>query len=274
MRKIVTAGVGTLTLMLTPQVAAAADIPVAVAAKAPARALPAPEPWRGFYIGVHGGYAFGDQAVNFTSASALYAPEIGVTIPNALAGRPRGAMAGIQWGTNYQFGSFVLGTASDFAWSDVKRSETFTLIGPGLTRTNVAEQRMKWFGTTRLRAGFLPTDNVLLYATGGLASGTVEVNVSNLAVGVPCAVAGACPAGSLSRTRYGWTGGGGIEVASGPWSFFVEYLHYDLGSANFSYTDPTVAGFITASTRVSGELVRGGVQYRFDWTPLDLIFGR
>jgi outer membrane immunogenic protein len=274
MRGLAIAAVGALTLGLAPQVGSAADIPVAVPAKAPVMAPPSAQPWRGFFIGIHGGYAWGNQAVNFAALGPFYALDVGANIPFSLAGKPRGAMAGIQWGTNYQFGSFVLGTASDFAWSDVKRSETLTLTGLGLTRINSAEQRMKWFGTTRLRGGFLPTDNVLLYVTGGLASGTAEVNVSHLAVGLPCAVAGACPAGSYSRTRFGWTAGGGIEIASGPWSFFAEYLHYDLGTANFAYTDPAGAGFLLASTRFSGELVRGGVQYRFDWTPLDLILGR
>ena len=275
MRRILLAGIGVLALVgSAPQMAFAADIPVAIPVKAPVIAPPPVQPWRGFYIGVHAGYAFGNEPVRFSSPGGFYALDIGTTIPFELAGKPRGAVAGVQWGTNYQFGNIVLGTASDFSWSDVKRSETLALTFLGLTRTNVAEQRMKWFGTTRVRGGVLIDPSVLLYVTGGLASATTETTVSNLALGFTCATPGACPAGNVSRTRFGWTAGGGIEIASGPWSFFAEYLHYDLGTQNFLYTDPAVAGFILASTRYSGELVRGGVQYRFDWTPLDLLFGR
>jgi hypothetical protein len=55
----------------------------------------------------------------------------------------------------------------------------------------------------------------------------------------------------------------------------VEYIHYDLGHLNYNMTDPTSPGtFIAASTKFSGDIVRGGINYRFDWTPWELIFGR
>jgi hypothetical protein len=37
-------------------------------------------------------------------------------------------------------------------------------------------------------------------------------------------------------------------------------------------TFPTA--FIATSTRFSGDIVRGCINYRFDWTPWELIFGR
>ena len=64
-----------------------------------------------------------------------------------------------------------------------------------------------------------------------------------------------------------------MEYAVGHWSANLEYLHYDLGNLNYNMTDPTTTAFIGASTKFSGDIVRGGVNYRFDWTPWEFIFG-
>ena len=63
------------------------------------------------------------------------------------------------------------------------------------------------------------------------------------------------------------------NTARGPWMFALEYLHYDLGTQSFNYGDRHLAGLLSASTRFSGDMVRGAISYRFNWTPLGLIFG-
>ena len=51
--------------------------------------------------------------------------------------------------------------------------------------------------------------------------------------------------------------------------------NYDLGKLNYSISDPTLpAGVITGSSKVTGHIVRGGLNYRFNWTPWELVFGR
>ena len=50
---------------------------------------------------------------------------------------------------------------------------TSTLIG---TAATVYDAKIAWFGTLRGRLGFLITDQVLLYGTGGLAYGGVELS--------------------------------------------------------------------------------------------------
>jgi len=40
------------------------------------------------------------------------------------------------------------------------------------------KQEMKWFGTTRLRLGVLPTQQLLIYGAGGLAYGRLETSAS------------------------------------------------------------------------------------------------
>ena len=270
----VIAGAGALVWMSAAGPVLGADIPARPIVKAPV-AAPAYN-WYGFFIGVQGGYGWGRDAVAFSSATPPYLTAVGTTIPLTMADDPRGGTLGVVYGSNWQLGQWVIGTISDFSWADIRSSETLTLAaapGPFGTRTNFAEQRMRWFATTRGRVGYLITENVLLYGSGGLASANVDVSVANPAVGVPCAVAAACPSGSFGKTRYGWAAGAGIEYGAGPWMFAVEYLHYDLGTQSFLYGDGISPALISASTKISGDMVRGSISYKFNWTPWGLLFG-
>jgi outer membrane immunogenic protein len=241
----------------------------------PLRPAPPAMSWYGSFIGIQAGYAWGSEAVEFTNATGALAGTLGVTIPRALAQNPAGFVGGAQWGSNWQSDRFVYGFFSDFSYSDIRASETLALGGGALgTRSNFAEQRLMWFGTSRLRGGYLVSDNLLLYGSGGLASGTTEVTVSNNAAGLPCSFAGACPFGSDSKTRYGWALGLGAEYAYGPWSITLDYIHYDLGRLNLTYGDGVSTSFATTSTRFSGDMLRGGINYRFNWTFWDLLTGR
>jgi outer membrane immunogenic protein len=257
LRTVLTASVLTAGALMTLALPAqAADMSVK------ARPMAAPPPvqnWYGFYVGVHAGYAWGGDGVDFTGATGGLL--VGANIPGSLGGSSNGFIGGIQWGSNYQFDRIVLGFDSDFSYMDRDETQSVTLLGV----TTTANQSLDWFGTTRLRAGFLVTPNVLLYAAGGLASGSAEVNVSQTGAFVGAA--------SVRDTLWGWTLGGGIEFLSGPWMFRVEYLHYDLGDIDFTYA-VAAASTVTTSTNFSGDIVRAGISYKFNWTPLGVLFGR
>ncbi len=270
----VIAGAGALVWMSAAGPLLAADIPAAPIVKAPV-AVMAKQSWYGSYIGVHGGYGWGRNGVVGTP-DAFYAPLfIGAGIPNSLAGDPKGFIGGVTYGSNWQFGSVVLGTDSDFSFTDIKSSQTVNGAFAGVPFTANASQKLSWLSTSRLRGGVLLGDNVLLYATGGLATGHVEVNSNAVAaVAGGCLLAGGCPSGGISKNQWGWAAGGGIEFANGPWQFRAEYLHYDLGTVNFAIRDLVVpAASINASTKVSGDIVRGALTYRFNWTLFGLITG-
>jgi len=216
--------------------------------------------WSGFFVGGHLGYGWGGDSMTLTTSSYPLG-----TIPPAIAADPRGFVGGVQYGTNWQIDRFVLGTDSDFSFTDIRHSQTIITTG---SITNTGEQKLPWFGTTRVRAGYAIQDNLMIYATGGLANGRAEASFS-----ANGATIGAT--GSRSKTLWGWTAGVGLEYGIGPWSAKIEYLHYDLGSLTFTTFDPNAPGaFITASTKFAGDIVRGGVNYRFNWTPWQLIFGR
>jgi len=223
--------------------------------------LPPVYNWSGFFVGGHLGYGWGADSMRLTPDSSYAA---GTIVP-AIAADPRGVVAGVQYGTNWQFDRLVLGTESDFSFTDIRRSQTILTGSP--TVTNTGEQKLPWFGTTRVRAGYTLQDNLLIYATGGLANGTAKGSFSAIGPGI-----GAI--GSRSKTLWGWNVGGGLEYGLGPWSAKVEYLHYDIGTLTF-YTIDTISGaHIRAQTKFAGDMVRVGVDYRFAWTPWQLIFGR
>ncbi|MBI3436747.1 MAG: porin family protein [Proteobacteria bacterium] len=244
---------GVLGLIVASGMASAADIPARMPVKAPASVAAPGYNWYGFYIGGHAGYAWADDHTSLLGSPALPA---GVT--SLFNHKQRGFIGGFQWGTNWQFNRWVLGTESDISYVDFDKTQTVLLGGV----SNVERQRMEWFGTTRGRVGYA-FDNVLLYGTGGLASGRVKTTITHLPL-----VGGVAD----SKYRYGWAAGGGVEWGWGPWSAKFEYLHYDLGNRNLLY--PLGAATVTARTSNSGDLVRAGLNYRFAWTPWEVLFGR
>ncbi|MGA7330891.1 MAG: outer membrane beta-barrel protein, partial [Pseudolabrys sp.] len=232
--------------------ASAADLPT----KAPAYAPPvaAPYNWTGSYIGGNFGYAWGSDPIGLSPFTVFPAG----TVPLSLADNPRGVLGGIQYGTNWQFNRFVLGWDSDFSFSNIKASQTVFAAPGGIATTMSAEQKLDYLSTTRGRLGYLIADNLLLYATGGLASGRASANTFITQVGCPVA----CLAGNEWKTLWGWTAGGGIEYPIGHWLVRAEYMHYDLVYLNYDLFDPRTATLVTASNKVSGDIVRGALSYK------------
>jgi outer membrane immunogenic protein len=245
-----------LALAVSLQPTRAADLP-GMPVKAP-YATPVYN-WYGFYIGGHIGYGWGSDPITFSGATGTLAL---IGAPPSIADDARGLIGGLQWGSNYQFGSWVLGIDSDFSWTDIHSSQTITTA-----RVNFGDQKLEWLSTTRGRVGYLIQPNLLIFGSGGVADGRTKVSVSNT-------VAGIGAFGNASENRWGWAAGAGIEYAWDTWLLRLEYLHYDLGDLNFTYRDTIGAGTLTSSTRFAGDIVRGAISYKFNWTPLDLLLGK
>jgi len=173
--------------------------------------------WSGAYIGLNAGYAGG-------KAEATDG-EIGISATG------NGFVGGVQAGYNWQSGSAVYGIETDIQYSDVSvEIADFDII------------EIDWFGSTRLRAGFLPTDRFLVYATGGVAYGKYSIDLAD-----------------LSDTRVGWTVGAGVEYAiDDKWSLKTEYLYTDLGS-----WDIAVDEGIAADVDFKFHTVRAGLNFKF-----------
>ena len=239
--------------------------PAAVApvryAKAPATApaiLPS-STWAGFYLGAHGGYGWKDNDFTQRIDATLQTDAI----------KSRGWLAGGHAGYNWQYGRVVAGLETDFSFSGIKGSSTPVIdtFGGG-TQTTTLSDKVKYLATTRARLGWLPADNVLLYATGGLAWERLERSRIVVQNG-PGALA-QTETGTAPSDRFGAVIGAGAEwMPFGPnWVGRVEYLHYDFGKFEDTHTfTTTVPGLVPYSERRGRqtiEVIRAGVSYKFD----------
>jgi outer membrane immunogenic protein len=230
---LASAAIGTF---MVASAAIAADLP----AKAPIyKATPmAPSfTWAGFYMGIEGGGAWGRsrQRSDVTDVTNSF--------------NLSGGLIGGEYGTNWQFGNWVLGMESDLSWTNLKGS-TAELLIPG----NIATTKQTWVGFDRGRVGYA-WDRWMIFAAGGLAESTIEA--------YSMAAAGSI---SESKFRLGWTAGGGVEWAFAPqWSAKVEYLFADFGS-HTPYLNPVPAGFSNRANGVSlnENIVRVGINYHYD----------
>jgi outer membrane immunogenic protein len=210
-----------------------------------------------------------------------------------------GPIGGLQAGYNWQQGNFLVGIETDIQAAGQKGNENFIATFPtgvsfngipviGALNTSY-EQKLTWLGTLRGRVGFT-SHGWLVYATGGLAYGRVEIDGSVTGFGL-CGAGGfkTCPVASFgpSATRAGWTVGAGVEmILTDNWSWKVEYLHVDLGTIDTTFT--TLPGCFggqvpgggagcigvgpgtgSVRSRITDEIVRLGINYRFAPGPIN-----
>ena len=214
-------------IVLTSGSAFAADLVV----KAP----PMRHSWTGCYVGAAGGGVWGKS--RHVSATGDITNSFDIS----------GGIVGVEYGCNYQTGMWVIGTESDFSWTN--KTGSATDIGAATTSST----KERWFSTTRARLGYLMSDTVLLYATGGLANARIEAT-ANTGAGVF----------TESKTRWGWTAGLGTEVAlNNNWSVKADYLYARFTDRD--YLTPSPAAGVTARTNVAVDdhIVRVGVHYKY-----------
>lgn len=207
-KKVLLAGAAS-TLMIAAAQAADVDAPAAY-------------DWTGAYIGIQGGYGWGDSDVNIDAAdgSGPEGPGGGDNeiIVDAREGNIEtdGFIGGVHLGYNYQADMLVLGVEGDIEFSDIsgdadiRQEEDGPVIGE-------ATKDIDWLGSLRLRTG-VAFDRALVYATGGLAVGGVKLESE-------------APNANESEkdTAWGWTIGGGLEYAlTDDVSAKIEYRYTDL----------------------------------------------
>jgi len=201
--------------------AAAAAVPGAQAADMPIKAPRYVEPaasWAGWYIGGHAGVAW-----HKTDASLVY--QDNPARDNAGFSKT-GFIGGGQLGYNWQNGIYVFGLEADISGLSSKNTRE------GQDTGYQYSSRISWLSTVRARLGLAMGSSTLAYVTGGVAFGEVKNNVfaengNN----------------SNSKTRTGWTIGGGLEqMLNRNWSIGVEGLFVDLGKSNVNVTGDNKTG--------------------------------
>ena len=245
--------------------------------------------WTGFYVGINGGYAWGNSSVAFAAndPAALAGTCGGGGSPkgqciNSVDFRRDGALAGGQFGFNWQVNShWLVGAEADYQWSNFDGSvnSSFRLGNVGAT-SMVASQTVESFGTVRARAGVVLAPPLLLYGTGGFAFAQVHENLSVPAAATngltsggfsyACTVGTACFGGSASQTLFGWSAGAGAEYAiTSSLIFRTELLYVHLSAPVVTVTATAAAAgtapasFAAGFSSVYFAVMRAGLNYKF-----------
>jgi outer membrane immunogenic protein len=245
--------------------------------------------WTGFYVGINGGFAWGNSSVAFAAndAAALAGTCGGGGAPkgqciNSVDFRRDGAEAGGQVGFNWQVNShWLIGAEADYQWSNLDGSvnSAFRLGNVGSTNM-VASQTVESFGTVRARAGVVLTPPLVLYGTGGFAFAQVRETLSvpgvatkSLTAGgfsYSCTIGTACFAGSASQTLLGWSAGAGADYAiTSNLIFRTELLYVHLSSPTVTATATAVTAATAPASIAAGfspvyfAVLRAGFNYRF-----------
>jgi outer membrane immunogenic protein len=255
MNKLLFGAISALALV-TANAASAADLQV----QAPFVAAPAPWSWTGFYVGVNAGGSIGR---NSTTQSESEGGESEILGPFNIS--PAGFVGGGQFGYNYQFSAnWVVGLEGDFQGTGQIDTACALVCGGVETQALSTTQKLKWFGTARVRFGYTNGD-WLYYATGGVAGGEVNEAFSfNVPLATPLPISVAT---STNHINPGWVAGAGIEThVWGGWTVKAEYLYMDLGNIADSFN---LAAFgtpvvFTTTSHISDNIIRAGVNLKFN----------
>jgi outer membrane immunogenic protein len=216
---------------LLSSAAVAADLPLPMAPSEPAPVAVPGYDWSGIYVGVQGGWKFGEDDYFVTGFG-----DAGFDVD--------GPMVGGHLGGNFQTGMFVFGLEGDGEWADVSGTDT-------APNGDEVSTDIEWQASIRGRVG-LAWDRVLLYGTGGAAFAGTENRIFDASV----------PATDTEDdTRVGWTVGAGLDFGiTQNLSAGVEYRYTDYGEED--YTTALFPGQ-TFTSDLSYHAVRGRVSWRF-----------
>lgn len=217
--------------------------------------------WTGFYAGVSAGYGWSatDQNVSdhgFTYLAPSYSKDSG------------SFLFGLQAGYNHQLNqNVVLGAEADINFARLKSREgsSFSYNGSGVGHYNYdVGTKIKWYGTLRGRVGFLPTERLMVYGTGGLAFADVKTAGSDLAIENNAVWNSG---GSTSDVRWGWTLGAGTEYAlTSNLTAKLEYSYVSLSSdknrVGAGVFSNNYGGFLIKDDP-SFHAVKAGLNYKF-----------
>ena len=221
--------------------------------------------WTGWYAGMNAGWIRAQTDSKLTRTTDALVPFSGF-LPRSLSNDQDGFLAGLTLGYNQKMGAaFVGGIESDIAYTDIdggtSRTITGSIAGPvDVAVTSRVSHQMDWFGTVRARAGWLASQQMLVYVTGGLAYADLETRAS------ATATAGAMGPDTISAKRSdwkaGWTVGGGMEWLLGNKTTFKgEYLYYDLNDTSVTVAGTAFggSGSATVKNENTGHIVRMGL---------------
>jgi opacity protein-like surface antigen len=194
--------------------------------------------WTGVYIGVHGGWGWGNTH-DTVARSLPTSREVDIL--------SSGPLGGGQIGVNWQFGQFVAGLEVDGSWSSLRNGNDTVGIS-GLIAATGQTIRIQALATATARLGYA-MGPWLAYVKGGGAWGSLELSTNSIG---PQQV-------TYHESNFGWTAGAGLEVAFlRNISAKAEYAFVYLGRDSLPWSDfNTIDGL-----EHSAHLVKVGLNIR------------
>jgi len=250
----------------------------ATAASAPAAAEDTNR-WDGFYVGVNAGGAWStsdaDARLSTNSSAPVPAhPIAGGDLTSINQANVKAHFdsknhstftGGLEAGYNHVLNNgILLGIETDLGIFDIKGSRARSvqsplLINPPITYTMRQSVNTDFLWTLRPRVGY-SMGNFLIFASGGLAMTKTHYKARF----IDSSSSANLVTDSSSKTRTGWTLGGGAAWAFSPrFSVKGEYLYQDFGTSKASATSAN--GYVTLvnEARLRSHLFRAGVDYSF-----------
>ena len=183
------------------------------------------------------------------------------TVSGAGSANANSWVAGLVFGYNWQQGPMVFGVETDFQGTHLNNTINPTLVyvgPPDPTGFATASSTIDRYGTLRGRIG-TTVGPVLLYVTGGLAYGLVDLNSTFHAFGVTTSA-------SDTQLRVGGVVGAGAEYLIKPnWMLTFQYQYVDLGRVSVASSATGEISTISqsATTRADFQTAMIGLSFRF-----------
>jgi outer membrane immunogenic protein len=239
MKRVHLAGICAAAFVALVSPVHAADAPIAKAPPPAAAAVgKGPVPifdWSGFYVGVQGGYGWGDVDI-CDNGGCLRPFDI------------KGWHGGGTLGWNWQSGMWVAGIEADFSFANIDGSR-LDHPGFGCGDIDTCAADVKRFATLRGRVGPV-FGSTFAYVTGGFA----HARLSAALVG---------DNGASTSSKSGWTWGLGLETVLAPnWTGKIEWL-YLRGFDDVVASTECGAGDPCRWVDPKFHVVRIGLNYRF-----------
>jgi outer membrane immunogenic protein len=291
MKRVLVIGAAVIAMVAGP--AFAADMPL----KAPPAPVPVAPSWTGFYLGGEVGQEWSKNQWDPTCIQGAFAcgtPGNNNPLRGTFPGEPDGNanfdMSGVRYGiySGWMFQAYdrwVFGAEADYAFHSQTKSVGF-LVGcssaacqgpngnnfPGPFFGDSTSLKLGDDTSFRVRAGFLVTPDLQIYAAGGPAAQKVEATVV-------CSNTGAANCGFLTTDTFsshsekwlaGFTVGGGLEWRV--WNNILlrgEYRYNDYGTwkqqGSFNFLTPPGAFQVQefADVHVKTQVATFGIAYLF-----------
>jgi outer membrane immunogenic protein len=205
--------------------------------------------WSGYFIGIQGGYAFGDLDADVGDGDPI-------VVDGDVSFEPEFALGGIYYGRNWQSGNFVFGLDSSLSLIDLNESaddtDTNLTAAPYI---DSVDYEASLLGLSRVKVGYA-FDSVLVFAAGGLATTRFEYELNDYGNG-----GGAGDPEEEDSFAFGWTLGAGVEAKFAEnWSARIEYIYAKIEDD----VEVSDGGFnIGTDLELELSIVRGGVAYHF-----------